>query len=34
MAPRLELKMKGITYHDAKTFNSKLCKSAKEGKNL
>lgn len=34
MALRLELKMKGIRYHDAKTFNNKLCKSAKEGKTL
>jgi hypothetical protein len=30
MAPRLEFKMKGIRYHDARTFNSKLCKSAKK----
>lgn len=34
MALRLELKMKRIRYHDAKTFNNKLCKSAKEGKTL
>jgi len=34
MASRLELKMKGIKYHDARTFNSKLCKNAKEGRTL
>jgi hypothetical protein len=34
MALRLELKMKRIKYRDPKTFNNKLCKSAKEEKTL